>query len=73
MIVRIVANINIVSCVAAFAELQTDVSDLTSDLGLVGIPFWDFRTYMFKVLFPGSKDHPILHNRNVSVCMTLAS
>lgn len=60
-------------CKQAFAELQTDVSDLTSDLSLVGIPFWDFRTYMFKVLFPGSKDHPILHNRNVSMMTQFGS
>jgi plexin A len=49
-------------CKQAFAELQTEVSDLTSDLSMTGIPFWDYRTYTFKVLFPSHTDHPILHN-----------
>ncbi|XP_074646916.1 plexin-B-like isoform X2 [Tubulanus polymorphus] len=45
----------------AFAELQTDMTDLTSDLNLRGIPFWNYQCFTFKVLFPGVKDHPILH------------
>jgi len=39
--------------IAAFAELQTEVSDFTSDLGVVGIPVWDYQTYATLVLFPG--------------------
>jgi len=38
--------------VTAFAELQTEVSDFTSDLSVVGIPAWDYRTYATLVLFP---------------------
>jgi plexin A len=50
-------------CKQAFAELQTEVIDFTSDLNVIGIPFWDHRTYTFKVLFPSFSDHPILlHN-----------
>jgi len=48
-------------CKQAFAELQTEVSDLTSDLNVMGIPFWDYKTYTFKVLFPSHSDHPVLH------------
>lgn len=36
----------------AFAELQTEVSDFTSDLNLIGIPFWDYTNFTYKVLFP---------------------
>jgi len=36
----------------AFAELQTEVSDFTSDLSVVGIPVWDYRTYAGLILFP---------------------
>ncbi|XP_029646553.2 plexin-A2 isoform X1 [Octopus sinensis] len=48
-------------CKQAFAELQTDVTDLTSDLLPSGFPVWDYSQYTFKVLFPGVSDHPILH------------
>ncbi|KAL3853455.1 hypothetical protein ACJMK2_016991 [Sinanodonta woodiana] len=48
-------------CKQAFAELQTDMTDFTGDLEAGGIPFWDYNTYTFKVLFPGISDHIILH------------
>lgn len=48
-------------CREAFAELQTDVTDLTSDLSTSGMPFLDFQTYALHVLFPGLDDHPVLH------------
>ncbi|XP_050412849.2 plexin-B isoform X1 [Patella vulgata] len=48
-------------CKQAFAELQTDMTDLTGDLLSSGIPFWDYHTYTFKVLFPGMTDHVVLH------------
>ncbi|XP_052779998.1 plexin A3-like isoform X2 [Mya arenaria] len=48
-------------CKQAFAELQTDITDVTTDLEGGGIPFWDYHTYTFKVLFPGLSDHVILH------------
>lgn len=50
--------------VPAFAELQTDIHELTSDL--VGrIPFLDYRTYTMRVLFPGIEDHPVLRDLEV--------
>ncbi|GFS14071.1 plexin-A2-like [Elysia marginata] len=59
-------------CKDAFAELQTDMSELTSDLSGGGsIPFWDYRTYCMRVLFPPDcNDHAVIreleleyHNR----------
>uniref|UniRef100_A0A669QE67 Plexin A2 n=1 Tax=Phasianus colchicus TaxID=9054 RepID=A0A669QE67_PHACC len=39
-------------CKEAFAELQTDINELTSDLDRSGIPYLDYRTYAMRVLFP---------------------
>ncbi|KAF0309517.1 Plexin-B [Amphibalanus amphitrite] len=47
-------------CKQAFAELQTDITDLTADLESTGIPIFDHRTFVMKVFFPGVTDHPIL-------------
>lgn len=44
----------------AFAELQTDMTDLTNDLDATREPFYDFEEYTFKILFPGMVDHVIL-------------
>lgn len=51
---------------AAFAELQTDITDLTADLESTGIPIFDHRTFVMKVFFPGVTDHPILADPKVS-------
>uniref|UniRef100_A0A8C9G367 Plexin-A4 n=1 Tax=Pavo cristatus TaxID=9049 RepID=A0A8C9G367_PAVCR len=53
-------------CKEAFAELQTDIHELTSDLDGAGIPFLDYRTYTMRVLFPGIEDHPVLRDLEVS-------
>lgn len=47
-------------CKQAFAELQTDMTDLTADLENSGIPTLDHTSYIMKVFFPGVIDHPIL-------------
>ncbi|CAL4079642.1 unnamed protein product [Meganyctiphanes norvegica] len=52
-------------CKQAFAELQTDMTDLTADLQSSGIPTLDHRAYVMKVLFPGVMDHPILHDNKI--------
>ncbi|XP_076803971.1 plexin-A4-like [Clavelina lepadiformis] len=39
-------------CKEAFAELQTDMSQLDTVAGGVGIPYLDYRTYLMRVLFP---------------------
>jgi len=49
----------------AFAELQTDMTDLTSDLESSGIPTLDHHEYILKVFFPGVRDHPILNESKV--------
>lgn len=48
-------------CFVAFAELQTDMTDLTADLESSGIPTLDHMSYIMKVFFPGVVDHPILN------------
>lgn len=48
----------------AFAELQTEMTDLTGDVSACGIPFLDYRNYSMKILFPNGEDHGILsHER----------
>lgn len=54
-------------CSAAFAELQTDIHELTQELDGAGIPFLDYRTYAMRVLFPGIEDHPVLKEMEVLV------
>ncbi|XP_041350001.1 plexin-A2-like isoform X2 [Gigantopelta aegis] len=53
-------------CKEAFAELQTDMTELTSDLyGQVSIPFWDYRTYCMNVLFPGVEHHSVIRDLQI--------
>uniref|UniRef100_A0A2I3HBE5 Plexin-A3 n=1 Tax=Nomascus leucogenys TaxID=61853 RepID=A0A2I3HBE5_NOMLE len=47
-------------CKEAFAELQTDINELTNHMDEVQIPFLDYRTYAVRVLFPGIEAHPVL-------------
>uniref|UniRef100_A0A8C9XNP1 Plexin-A2 n=1 Tax=Sander lucioperca TaxID=283035 RepID=A0A8C9XNP1_SANLU len=54
-------------CKEAFAELQTDINELTSDLDRAGIPHLDYRTYAMRVLFPGIEDHPVLRELEMNV------
>lgn len=54
-------------CKQAFAELQTDMTDLTADLENSGIPTLDHVNYIMKVFFPGVSDHPILNAPKVSL------
>ncbi|KAG8132027.1 hypothetical protein E2320_009915, partial [Naja naja] len=51
--------------ISTFAELQTDINELTSDLDRSGIPYLDYRTYAMRVLFPGIEDHPVLRELEV--------
>lgn len=57
----------ICSLSAAFAELQTDIHELTQELDGAGIPFLEYRTYAMRVLFPGIEDHPVLKEIEVWV------
>ncbi|XP_060879256.1 plexin-A2 [Metopolophium dirhodum] len=47
-------------CKEAFAELQTEITDIAGDLTSGGIPFLDYRTYSMKILFPNMEDHGVL-------------
>ncbi|KAI2798414.1 hypothetical protein BLOT_012695 [Blomia tropicalis] len=44
----------------AFAELQTEITDITAEINVGGIPFLDYRIYTLKVLFPNADDHAVL-------------
>lgn len=54
------------SCPPAFAELQTDIQELTNDMDGVKIPFLEYRTYTMRVMFPGIEEHPVLKELDVS-------
>ncbi|KAH9380916.1 hypothetical protein HPB48_008423 [Haemaphysalis longicornis] len=47
-------------CKQAFAELQTDMTDLNNDIQSTGIPTLDHKAYIMKVFFPGVPNSPIL-------------
>lgn len=51
-------------CKEAFAELQTDMTDLVADMA-VGIPFLTYRDYAMQVLFPGHVNHPVVRELEV--------
>lgn len=55
---------------SAFAELQTDIGEITNDLSQSGVPYHDYRTYCMKSLFPNATDeekYMILHNIEIPV------
>lgn len=52
-------------CKEAFAELQTEMTDLAGEMIAGGIPFLDYRIYCMKVLFPNIEDHPVLREMMV--------
>ncbi|CAG0906631.1 unnamed protein product, partial [Cyprideis torosa] len=49
-----------VECKEAFAEIQTEITDWTSDMTHGGIPFLDYRTYAMKILFPNIEEHLVM-------------
>uniref|UniRef100_A0A915L2D7 Plexin cytoplasmic RasGAP domain-containing protein n=1 Tax=Romanomermis culicivorax TaxID=13658 RepID=A0A915L2D7_ROMCU len=58
-------------CKEAFAELQTDMTELTAaDVGCsasssAGIPFLSYRDYAMQVLFPGQTNHPVVKELDI--------
>lgn len=50
---------------SAFAELQTDIQELTNDMDGVKIPFLEYRNYTMRVMFPGIEEHPVLKELDV--------
>lgn len=67
LIIDIYIFSNVLFFVLAFAELQTDIHELTQELDGAGIPFLDYRIYAMRVLFPGIEDHPVLKEMEVRV------
>ncbi len=64
------AHLFICLSVAGFAELQTDLDDIT-DIAGCRLPYRDIQNYLLTTLFPGARDHPVLHpiqvqNQNLS-------
>ncbi|XP_013784511.1 plexin-B-like [Limulus polyphemus] len=47
-------------CKQAFAELQTDMTDLTKDIQTTGVPTLDYRTFVMRVFFPGMTENPVM-------------
>lgn len=62
----VVICFNVLLPLAAFAELQTDIQELTNDMDGVKIPFLEYRTYTMRVMFPGIEEHPVL--KELDVC-----
>ena len=54
---------------AGFAELQTDLDELTGDVAGGRLPYVDMKSYLLTSLFPGATDHSTLHE--LQVCMQL--
>ncbi|XP_076363054.1 plexin-B-like isoform X2 [Tachypleus tridentatus] len=50
-------------CKQAFAELQTDMMDLTNYLQSSGVPTLEHKKFVMKVFFPGVHDHPLLQDK----------
>ena len=48
-----------------FAELQTDLDELTGDVAGCRLPYHDLQTFLLATLFPDIKNHPILHHVQV--------
>ena len=49
-----------------FAELQTDLDELTGDVAEQRLPYHHLQVYLLATLFPGCQDHPIMHTLQVS-------
>ena len=60
----IISNITVI---LGFAELQTDLDELTGDLTGSRLPYQSLTSYILQSLFPGAKDHPTLHPPQVGL------
>ncbi|XP_065210840.1 plexin-A4-like [Planococcus citri] len=55
-------------CKAAFTDLQTEITDLTTNFKLERkLPFVDYHTYVMNIIFPGIKDHSIILNETLEI------
>ena len=55
-------------CKEAFAELQTEITEMGMEVQTSGIPFLDYRSYCIKILFPGVADHCVLQGWKFMSC-----
>lgn len=56
-------------CKEAFAELQTDMTELTADMSCSsasGIPFLSYRDYAMQLIFPGQTNSQNFRDLDVS-------
>lgn len=53
-------------CKIGFAELQTDLDELTGDVVGCRLPYRDLQNYLLTTLFPGARSHPVLEHLQVS-------
>ncbi|RWS11985.1 plexin B-like protein [Dinothrombium tinctorium] len=60
-------------CKQAFAELQTDLTDINNDIQTTGIPVLDHKTYIMKIFFPGLSENPLSGTFKVSYVRDLNS
>lgn len=54
-------------CKEAFAELQTEMTDLTGDLTSGGIPLLNYQKYAMNILFPNFQDHDKLLQERIEL------
>lgn len=54
-------------CKEAFAELQTEMTDLTGDLTSGGIPLLSYQKYAMNILFPNVQDHDKLLQERIEL------
>ena len=54
-------------CKIGFAELQTDLDELTGDVVGCRLPYRDLQSYLLTTLFPGVRTHPVLQPLQVGV------
>jgi plexin A len=54
-------------CKEAFAELQTEMTDLTGDLTSGGIPLLNYQKYAMNILFPNFGDHDKLLQERIEL------
>ena len=61
-------------CKLGFAELQTDLDELTGDVVGCRLPYRDLQSYLLTTLFPGAKSHshPVLQPLQVSTHLSLS-
>lgn len=69
LLTKLLLQLYLLICCVAFAELQTDMSEIAGEIsGTGGIPFRSYSSFCMSVLFPGASPdyHPVI--RGIEVC-----